>query len=42
MDHVRFITHQGKQILLIDLANCSAEEVMKIAEKMLPSSVAGS
>jgi hypothetical protein len=30
MDHVRFITHQGKRILLIDLANCSAEEVMKI------------
>ncbi len=30
MDRVRFIIHQGKQILLIDLTNCSAEEVMKI------------
>jgi hypothetical protein len=30
MDHVRFITHQGKQILLINLTNCSAEEVLNI------------
>ena len=31
MDRLRFITHQGRQILLIDLTNCSAEDVMKIA-----------
>jgi|SRR5713226_9447619 len=34
MDRVRFITHQGKQILLIDRANCSAEEVMQIAAEV--------
>ena len=28
MDRVRFITHQRKQILLVDLADCSAEEVI--------------
>ena len=30
-DRVRFISHQGQQILLIDLTNCSAEEVMQTA-----------
>jgi predicted nuclease of predicted toxin-antitoxin system len=30
MDLLRFITHQGKQILLIDLSNCSGAEVEKI------------
>jgi hypothetical protein len=30
MDHVRFITHQGKQILFIDLTNCAAEEVIEL------------
>ena len=29
MDQVRFITNQGKQILFIDLTNCSAEEVIE-------------
>jgi hypothetical protein len=29
-DRVRFITHQGKQILLVDLSNCSASEVERI------------
>ena len=28
--HVRFITHLGKQILLLDLSNCSAAEVQEI------------
>jgi hypothetical protein len=28
---IRFITHQGKQILLVDLSKCSASEVEKIA-----------
>jgi hypothetical protein len=31
MDRVRFIRHHGKQVLLIDLTNCRAEEVKKIA-----------
>jgi hypothetical protein len=30
MDRVRFITHQGKQILLIDVTNCAAEEVIEL------------
>ena len=30
MDHIRFIVHQGKQILLVDLSNCSAVEVERI------------
>ena len=29
-DHVQFITHQGKQILVIDVSNCSAAEVERI------------
>jgi len=27
---VRFITHQSKQILVIDMSNCSPDEVNKI------------
>jgi hypothetical protein len=30
MDRVRFITHQGKQILLVDLTDCAAEEVIEL------------
>jgi hypothetical protein len=29
-DRIRFITHQGKQILLIDISHCSAAEVERI------------
>jgi hypothetical protein len=29
-DHIRFIVDQGRQILLLDLSNCSAAEVEKI------------
>jgi hypothetical protein len=29
-DRIRFTTHQGKQILVVDLSNCSAVEVEKI------------
>jgi hypothetical protein len=29
-DRVRFFTHQGKQILLVDLSNCSAAQVHEI------------
>ncbi len=28
--HIHFINHQGKQVLLLDLSNCSAAEVEKI------------
>ena len=34
MDRVRFITHHGKTILLVDLSNCSAREVLKLAGKV--------
>jgi hypothetical protein len=33
-DRIRFITHQGKQVLLVDLAHCSAEEVEKTLRKV--------
>jgi septal ring factor EnvC (AmiA/AmiB activator) len=29
MDRVRFITHQSKRILLVDLTNCSAADVIE-------------
>jgi hypothetical protein len=29
-DHIHFINHQAKQVLLLDLSNCSAAEVAKI------------
>ena len=37
-DRIRFITHQGKQILLVDISNCSAAEVLKIS-RVVPSYV---
>ena len=33
-DRVRFVTHDGKQILLVDMTNCGAEEVMKLAPEV--------
>jgi len=30
MDRVRFITHQSKQILLVDLTDCNGEEVIEL------------
>ena len=30
-DRIRFISHQGKEILLVDLSNCPANEVEEIA-----------
>ncbi len=29
-EHIRFITHEDKQILLVDLSNCPAREVEEI------------
>jgi hypothetical protein len=34
MDRVRFITHQGRRILFIDLTNCGAEEAMEILDEV--------
>ena len=33
MDRVRFITHRGQRILLIDFSNCSPEEVGEISDR---------
>jgi hypothetical protein len=30
MDRVRFITHQAKQILFIDVTNCAADELIEL------------
>jgi hypothetical protein len=30
-ERIRFISHQGKQILLVDLSNCSSTQVERIA-----------
>jgi len=37
-DRIRFITHRGKQILLVDVSHCKASEVEKIAT-LVPSYV---
>ena len=37
-DRIRFIEHQGRQILLVDLSHCSAGEVEKIS-RLVPSYV---
>lgn len=29
--HIRFISHQGKKVLLIDVSNCSANELKRVA-----------
>lgn len=28
-DHVRFVTHQGKQVLIVDLSHCTSDEIEK-------------
>jgi len=33
-DRIRFIFHEGKQILLVDLSHCSAAEVGKILREL--------
>src|ERR1700704_4486296 len=37
-DRIRFIEHQGKRILLIDVSHCSAAELARIAQ-IVPSYV---
>lgn len=37
-DRIRFITHEGKQILLVDISHCNAADVAKIS-KLVPSYV---
>ena len=33
-NRIRFITHQGKQVLLVDLSKCSANEVEEIVREV--------
>ncbi len=33
-DRVNFINHQGKQILLVDLTDCTAEEVTAVVDEV--------
>ena len=35
MDRVRFVTHRGKQILLIDWTHCSPGQLIKLAGEVL-------
>ncbi len=37
-DRIRFITHKGQKVLLVDLSNCTAEEVTAGA-RLVPSFV---
>ena len=33
-DRIQFITHKGKQVLLVDLSNCSAREADEICHRV--------
>src|SRR2546423_8959683 len=37
-DRIRFVTHRGKTVLLVDVSQCSPPEVQKIA-KLVPAFV---
>jgi hypothetical protein len=37
-DRIRFIEHKGKQVLLVDISNCTAEQVASTA-RLVPSYV---
>ena len=37
-DRIRYITHKGKTVLLVDVSHCTAEEVTKIS-RLVPSFV---
>jgi hypothetical protein len=38
-DRIRFLTHQGKQVLVVDLSQCTTDEVTTLA-RLVPSYVA--
>jgi hypothetical protein len=33
-ERIRFITHQGKRVLLVDISNCSAAELLKVSRSV--------
>jgi hypothetical protein len=34
MDRIRFVTHRGQEILLVDCSGCTAEEIAKLADQV--------
>ena len=38
-DRIRYITHRGKQVLLVDVSNCTSAEMIALAH-LLPSNLA--
>ena len=36
MERIRFVTHRGQRILLVDYTNCTADEVAEIADQAPP------
>ena len=36
MERIRFVTHRGQRILLVDYTNCKANEVAEIADQAPP------
>ena len=38
-ERIRFITHAGRQILLVDVSNCTPEQVTKLAQ-LVPAQIA--
>lgn len=38
-DRIRFVTHRGQQVLLVDITNCTTAEMMEMA-RLVPSYVA--
>lgn len=35
MERVRFITHEGKQVLEVDCTDCSAKEMLKVVNEVM-------
>jgi len=38
-ERIRFITHHGKQVLLVDVSNCTTEEMVRLGQ-LLPARLA--
>ena len=39
-ERIRFITHKGKQVLVVDISNCTPEQVTKLAQ-LVAAQIAG-
>ena len=38
-ERIRFITHRGKQVLVVDISNCTSEQVTTLAQ-LVPAQIA--